>query len=169
MCSLAVHYRTVLQNEKDKTSKTSLKEQSIIKYSLGLLQDTKHLRIRSGNRAKILLKSYLGIDCHSQYIKVVRLIQLSSANSYNDSEYGCIVRGLETFIMLVYSHLITFPILRTALINLAKVTVNGLCNCGAQNPAVTEAGAQNTSLWHTTHNGNKFTSTTIHQNVLWSI
>ena len=38
----------------------------------GLPQDTKYLRSCSGNRAKMLLKNHLGIQCHSQYIKVIR-------------------------------------------------------------------------------------------------
>ena len=34
----------------------------------------------SGNRAKVLLKSHLGIKCHSQYMKVIGLFQHSSAD-----------------------------------------------------------------------------------------
>ena len=36
----------------------------------------------SGNQAKVPLKSLLGIKCHGQYIKVIRLFQYRSANSY---------------------------------------------------------------------------------------
>ena len=63
-----------------------------------LAQDTKPLRSCSGNRAKMLLKSLLGIKCHSQYNKVIRLLQHSSANA---GDWGCIVRYLATIIVLV--------------------------------------------------------------------
>ena len=61
---LSSHCRAVLQNRQDKTPKASPKNQSTIQYSPGLPQDTNPLRSCSGNRATILLKSYLGIICH---------------------------------------------------------------------------------------------------------
>ena len=65
--SRAPYRRTVLQNWQDKTPKASPKKQSIMEYFPGHPQDTKPLRSCSGNRAKMLLKSDLGIKCHSQY------------------------------------------------------------------------------------------------------
>ena len=44
-------------------------------------QDTKSLRNCPANRAKMLLKSYIGIKCHYEYVMVIRLLQHSSANS----------------------------------------------------------------------------------------
>ena len=74
--------RTVLLNEPDKPPKASHKKQPIIEHSPGLLQDTKPLRSFSGNRAEMFLKSNHGIKCDSKYIKVIRLLQHSSVNSY---------------------------------------------------------------------------------------
>ena len=45
-----------------------------MEHSPELLQDTKSLKICSGNRAKMLLKGHLGIKCHSQYIKVIKVM-----------------------------------------------------------------------------------------------
>ena len=39
----------------------------------GLPEDSQSLRSCSGNRAKMPLKSHLGIKCHSVYIKVIRV------------------------------------------------------------------------------------------------
>ena len=57
---------------------------------------TKLLRSCSGNRAKMLLESHLGIKCHSHYNKVLRLLQHS--NNFgppivNAGDLGCIVRS----------------------------------------------------------------------------
>ena len=87
----AADCRTVLQNWQDKTPKASHKKRSIVEYSPGLPQDTKSSGDCSGNRAKMLMLSwniiiwvtilcYLGIKCHSQYNKVIRLHRHSSAN-----------------------------------------------------------------------------------------
>ena len=51
----------------------------------------------------MLLKGHLGIKCHSQYNKVIRLVQYSSANN-SWGDWGCIVRDLETIIVLAYTH-----------------------------------------------------------------
>ena len=48
----------------------------------------------------MLLKGHLGIRCHSQYNKVIRLLQYSSAN-INLGDWGCILLDLETIIVLV--------------------------------------------------------------------
>ena len=93
----APHCRTVLQNWQDKTPKASPKKQSVMEYLPVLPQDTKLLRRSSGNRARMLLKSHLGIKCHSQYNKIFRILQHSPANS----DWGCMVRDLETIIVLV--------------------------------------------------------------------
>ena len=68
-----------------------------MEYLPGLPQDTKPLRSCSGNRGKMLLKSHLGIKCHLQYNKVIRLLQ----PIVNRGDWGCIVCGLETIIVLV--------------------------------------------------------------------
>ena len=79
--SRAPHSRTVLKNGQDKPHNASPKKQSIMEYLPGLPKDTKPLESCSGNRAKMFFKSHLGIKCHSQYNKVIRLLQHSSANS----------------------------------------------------------------------------------------
>ena len=79
--SRAPHCRTVLQNWQDKTQKASPKKRSIMGHSPGLPQNTKSLRSCSSNCAKMLLKGHLGITCHSQYNKGVRLLQYSSTNN----------------------------------------------------------------------------------------
>ena len=97
----ATHCKTVLQNEQDKTLKTSLKKQSIMEHSGGLPKDTKPLRSCSGNRAMMLLKRHLGIKRrHSKYIMVIRLLQHSSSNS-SWERLGCIARDMGTIIVLV--------------------------------------------------------------------
>ena len=101
--SRAPHFRTVLQNGQDKTSKASPKKQSIMEYLPGLPHDTKPWRSCSGNRAMMLLKSHLEIKCHSQYNnnKVIRLLST-----------------VPPVINMV-----------TPLTNLDKVTAPGLCYC----------------------------------------
>ena len=49
----------------------------------------------------MLLKSHLGIKCHTQFIKVTRFLQHSSTNGYW-GDLGCIVCDLETIIVLVF-------------------------------------------------------------------
>ena len=71
-----------------------------MKHSPGLPQDTKSLRSFSGNWAKMLFKSHPGIKCHSQYIKVIRLLSIVPP-IVNGGDWGCIVRDLETIIVLV--------------------------------------------------------------------
>ena len=68
-------------------------------YLPGLPQDTKPFRSCSGNRVKMLFKSHLRIKCHSKYIKVIRLLQHSFANSLWGN-WRCIVRCQETSIVL---------------------------------------------------------------------
>ena len=76
---------TTLQNSTPKragqNSERISQKQSIMKNLPGLPHDTKPLRSCSRNRAKMLLKSHLAIKCHSQYNKVIRLLQYSPANS----------------------------------------------------------------------------------------
>ena len=96
--SRAPHCRTVLQNGQEKTPIASSKKRSLMEDSPELSLDTKSLRSCSGNRAKMLLKGHIGIKCHSQYNKVIRLLQYSSANG---GAWGCIMRDLETIIALV--------------------------------------------------------------------
>ena len=83
-CVSAAEHQTVEQYTKTgkiKTPKASSKKRSIMEHLPGLPQATKPLRSCSGNRAKMLLKIHLGIKCHSQYNKVIRLLQHSYANS----------------------------------------------------------------------------------------
>ena len=97
MGSHAPNGRTVLQNWQDKTAKAFPKKQFIMEYLAGL-QDTKPLRSCSGNRAKMLLKSHLGIKYHSEYNNVIRFLQHSSA-IVNAGDWGRIGRDLETIIV----------------------------------------------------------------------
>ena len=71
-----------------------------MEYPPGLPQDTKSLRSCSGDRTKLLLKGQLRIKCHSQYIQIVRLLQHSTVK-VNGGDWGCIVRDLDTIIVLV--------------------------------------------------------------------
>ena len=88
-----------LQNWKNKTPKAS-SPKCIMEYLPGLPQDTKQLRSCSGSRPKMLLKSHLGFKCHSQYTKVIRLLS-TVLIIVNSGDWGCIVRDLETIIVLV--------------------------------------------------------------------
>ena len=107
MCigSRAADCKTVLQNWQDKTPKAFPKKQSIMELSPGLPQVTKSLRNCSGNRAKMLLKGHLGIKCHSEYNKVVKTDSVQFHQIVNGEDWGCIVRDLETIVVLV---LLTF-------------------------------------------------------------
>ena len=74
----------------------SLQERCVIKYSSGIPNDIKPLSRRSGNGAKILLKTHLGIKCHPQHIIVIILIQPSpNKSNVNWDNWGCTVRDLE--------------------------------------------------------------------------
>ena len=73
---------SILQNRQDKTTKASPKEAMYMEHSpcrISSRYKFKSLRSCSGNRVKMLLKSHLGIICHSKYITVIRLLQHSSA------------------------------------------------------------------------------------------
>ena len=111
ICSRAPHCRTVLQKRKEKTPKAffyywqrnskSPKKRSIMEYSQGVPQDTMSLRSGTGKHAKMLLKGHLGIKCHFQYIKVIRLLdkllfclvyRFTSASAfYHPTSNSCIV------------------------------------------------------------------------------
>ena len=54
-----------------------------MEHSLGPPQDTKSLRSCFGNRAKMLLKSHLGIECHSQYFKIISHIFINDILKIN--------------------------------------------------------------------------------------
>ena len=81
-CVSAAEHHTVEQYQKTGRTKPRKhpKKRCTMEHSPGLPQDTKSLRSCSGNRAKMLLKGHLGIKCHSQYNKVIRLLQYSSVN-----------------------------------------------------------------------------------------
>ena len=72
-----------------------------MEYLPGLPHDTKPLRSFSGNWVKMLLKSHLGIKCHTQYNKVIRLHR-TVLPMVNASDGGCIVHDLKTIIVLVF-------------------------------------------------------------------
>ena len=79
----------------------------------------------------MLLKGHLGIKCHSQNNKVTRLLQYSSA-IVNGGDWGCIVRDLETIIVLV---LLAFSFIpqrsHHSLALPCMVTDQGLCYCNS--------------------------------------
>ena len=127
---------TILQNSTPKragqTPKASLQKRSIMEHSPGLPQNTKSLRSCSVDRAKMLLKCQLGIKCHSQYNKVIRLLQYSSANIIvKGSDWGCIVRDLETIYSLGLTGIQFHSPKVTSLTNHAKITEQGLCYCNS--------------------------------------
>ena len=96
--STAEHHsaeQAVLQNGKDKTLKPCPEEQSLMNYSPKLSEDTKSLRSRFGNSAKMLLKSHLGIKCYSQYIKSSESFStVPPIVNGGGTSWGCIVRDL---------------------------------------------------------------------------
>ena len=71
-----------------------------MKYSAGLSQDTKPLRSCSGDRAKMLLKVILESNVNPN---ISRSIDFYSAVPpiVNEGDWGCIVRDLETIILVV--------------------------------------------------------------------
>ena len=86
ICSRTLQCKTVLQNRQH------LQRNDIMEYTPQdlLHQDAKSLRSYSGNRVQMHLKGHLGIKCNSQYIKAIRLLQHSSANSkYGWQEMNC--------------------------------------------------------------------------------
>ena len=77
---------------------------------------------------KLLLKSHLGIKCHSQYIKVIRLLQPRSANSWWGWQgMHCAWPGdYQSFSL---TRIQFHPPKVTPFTTLAEVTVQGLCCC----------------------------------------
>ena len=82
-------------NRARQTQKKTPKDQLITTHSTGYPQDTKPLHSNSGNQAKMLLKSHIGIKCHPN----------TSRSSYSfrtvppivnggGRDWGCIVRDL---------------------------------------------------------------------------
>ena len=69
----------------------------MLEYLPGLLQDTKSC---SGNRAKMLHKSHHIIKCHCQYKMVIDSFS-TVPPIVNAGDWGCILRDLETIIVLV--------------------------------------------------------------------
>ena len=135
MCASAPeHYTgTVLQNGQDNTKKASHKKQSIIEHSPGVPKDTKSLKSCFGNPAKMLLKSLLWIECNSQYIKVITLLQQSFANSL------CGWLGMHcawpgdcycASLTRIQFHPQFHPLFNfVPFTNIAEVTLQGLCHC----------------------------------------
>ena len=83
-CVSAAEHQTAEQYSK--TSRKKLQKplpRSYLSWTHARTSSRFHvLRSCSGNRANLLLKGHLGIKCYSQYIKVIRILQHSSANSY---------------------------------------------------------------------------------------
>ena len=102
MCigSRTPHCRTVFQNWKDKTPKASPDEQSFMEYSPGLPQDNKSSRSRSGNRAKMLLKVNFESNATPNISRSTDSFT-TVPSMVNEGGWGCIVRNLETIIVLV--------------------------------------------------------------------
>ena len=100
-----------------------------MEHSPGLLQDTKSLRSGSGNRAKVLLKVILELNVTPNITR--SLDSLSTVPPIiNGGDWGCIVRDLETIIVLVSRIQFHSPKV-TPLTNPAKVTDQGLCDCNS--------------------------------------
>ena len=83
-----------------KSPKASPKKRSIMEHSPGLPQDTKSLRSCSGNRAKILLKYHLRINITPNITRESKSLSIVPP-IVNGGDCGCIVRDLETIIVLV--------------------------------------------------------------------
>ena len=101
MCVSTAEHHTTEQYSKTCRTK-SLKHLPKSSLSWNTCQDflKKSYRRCSRNRAKMILKSHLGIKCHFQYNKVFRLLQ-HSLPIVNAGVWGCIVRDLEAIIALV--------------------------------------------------------------------
>ena len=91
---------TALQNSIPKWAGQNPERISLEEIYHGMLartsSNTTPLRSCIENQAKMLLKGHFGIKCHSQYIRCIIV---------NGVYWGCIVRDLETIIVLV---LLTF-------------------------------------------------------------
>ena len=110
-----------------------------MEHSPGLPQDTKSLRSCSRNQVKMLLKGQFGIKCHSQYNKVIRLIQYSSTNSWWGWQgIHCAWPGDYHSLGLTRIQLHSPKV--TPLTNPAKVTDQVLCCCNS-----------NAWGWHNSH------------------
>ena len=116
-----------LRNWQDSAPKAFPKKQYIMEYSSRLPQDTKSLRSCSGTRAKLLLKSHLGIKCTPNITR--------SSDSFSTvppivsrvtGDALCVTWRLSYF--QFYSHSISSPKI-TPLTNLAVVMVEGFCYC----------------------------------------
>ena len=83
------------------------------------------------DRVKMLLKYHLGINCYSQYNKVVRLLQYVPP-IVNSGDWGCVVRDMQTMIVFVFlafnfipqrsHHSLTLP--RSRIRDSATVTIS---------------------------------------------
>ena len=126
-------------------SPESISQEAItMEYLPGLPQNTKPLRSFSGNRVKMLLKSHLGIKCYSQYNKVIRLLQHSSANSW------CMWLGIHCALPGDYHSLSLIcmefhPSKVMPLTNLDEVTAQGLWHCNSS-----------ATGWHNSNQGRVF-------------
>ena len=178
-------YSTKMQQEQSFRKSLIISYRYIMEYLPGLPQDTKPLRCCFGNRAKMRLQSHLGIKCHSQYNKAIRLLQHSCANRL------CRWQGMHCAWPRYYHGLsltrIRFhPPKVTPLINLDEVTAHWICFCNSNSwemhNNIYQSGViditdqlflqngkklgveqeeqqrvQNTSMWHSWHDVSQFT------------
>ena len=98
------HYTAEQHSKTGRTKPRSIFQEAIYP---GILARTstrylKPLRSCSGNQVKMFLKSHLGIECHSQYNKVVTDTFNTIPPIVNAGDCGCIVRDLETIIVLFF-------------------------------------------------------------------
>ena len=98
MCigSRAPNGRTVLQNWQDKPLKHLPRSSLSWNTCQDFLKIPAALESCSGNRAEMLLKSYLGIKCHSQYNKVCIL------NALYLSSFLLLMMGISQNILIKY-------------------------------------------------------------------
>ena len=124
---LANEHDTADQDSKMGSTKPLKKKKQLCRSNLSWKTHQDFLKIPSlssypGNQLKMLLIGHLGIKCHSQYIKVTRLLQHSSTKCYCGVLLTFIVYHSLTHIQ--YHHPEVTPF-----INLAEVMVQELCYC----------------------------------------
>ena len=86
---------------RNKTPKASPQKRSIMEHSPLLPQDTKSVRSCSGNRAKVFLKGHLGNKYVTPNITRSSDSLCTVTSIVNGGDWRCIVRDLQTIIVLV--------------------------------------------------------------------
>ena len=98
-----------------------------MKYSTKFPQDTKPLKSCFGNREKMLLKSHLGIKCHSLY-NISSGTFRSVPPIVKEGDSGYIMLDLETIKVLIALNIILLTQKVTPFTNLSDVTVHECYN-----------------------------------------